>query len=47
MNVVLIAFILQIFGLYAMILLSDYIVGMVSSHRSARRLKKTPVRIRR
>lgn len=47
MNVVLLAFVLQIFGLYAMILLSDYAVGMVSSYRAARRLKKSPVRIRR
>jgi hypothetical protein len=47
MNVVLLAFVLQIFGLYAMILLSDYVLGAVTSYRASRRLKKSPVRIRR
>jgi hypothetical protein len=47
MNYVLLAFVLQIFGLYAMILISDYVTGLVSSYRAQRRLKKSPVRIRR
>lgn len=47
MNVVLLAFVIQIFGLYAMILLSDYVVGMVSSYKKTRRLKRSPARIRR
>lgn len=47
MNYVLLAFVLQIFGLYAMILLSDYVASLVSSYKSQRRLKKSPVRIRR
>lgn len=47
MNVLLIAFILQIFGLYAMILLSDYVLGMVNHYRTQKRLKKSPIRLRR
>jgi hypothetical protein len=47
MNYLLLAFVLQIFGLYAMILTSDYLTGVVSSYRSQRRLKKSPVRVRR
>lgn len=47
MNVVLLAFVLQIFGLYVMILISDYVLGKVTSYRAAQRLKKSPVRIRR
>ncbi len=46
MNVVLLAFVIQIFALYAMILLSDYVVGMVSSYRRTRRLKRSPARLR-
>ncbi|HYX34755.1 MAG TPA: hypothetical protein VE954_16780 [Oligoflexus sp.] len=47
MNVILLAFVFQILGLYAMILLSDYVIGMVSEYRAMRRLKKNPLRIRR
>lgn len=47
MNVLLLAFVFQIVGLYAMILLSDYVIGMASSYRSMRRLKKNTLRIRR
>jgi hypothetical protein len=46
MNVVLLAFVMQILGLYTMILLSDYVLGKVASYR-ARQLKKVPVRLRR
>lgn len=47
MNYMLLAFVAQIFGLYAMILLSDYVIGVVSSYRSVRRLKRSSLRIRR
>jgi hypothetical protein len=47
MNVLLLAFILQIFGLYVMILVSDYALGLWSSYRDQRRLRRSPVRIRR
>jgi hypothetical protein len=46
MNLLLLAFVLQIFGLYVMILLSDYVIGMFS-RGSRSRLKKAPLRIRR
>ena len=47
MNFVLLAFVVHIFGLYAMILLSDYAAGLVATYRAQRRLKKSPIRTRR
>ena len=47
MNFFLLAFVLQIFGLYAMILVSDYAIEKIQSYRSVHRLKKTSLRIRR
>ncbi|WP_176736897.1 hypothetical protein [Oligoflexus tunisiensis] len=47
MNVVLLAFVMQILGLYAMILLSDYVLDKVTTYRASRQLKKVPVRLRR
>ncbi len=46
MNVVLLAFVIQIFALYVMMLLSDYVVGMMSLFREKRRLKRSPARLR-
>jgi hypothetical protein len=47
MNFFLLAFVIQIFGLYAMILLSDYVLGILHNHGNSHRVKKQPLRIKR